>query len=419
MREPHADPRPSRTVATTVVGFFMSPRLYSQKTEPSTAWRHGGSRRRERQHMHRKPPARASEIWMQIYSRKGSARECRSTAEPALIVVLPPRCYPACMRSLPWSITLALAAVVTTGCQNSGGSIPLSDFESKVRQAACELDVECNEFPDVSACVESSYSPSIGQIIASARAGRIQYDGNAAAACIEALTAMGCNMTERLDNGPLACANTFEGTIAGGGACYIDEECASGTCDTSSCSMSETCCTGTCRDAPTVANPIPAGGDCSGTSAVCAAGTYCNPSSSGYTCSQGVPLGQDCDPAGVASARCADYAVCLANGSTLGGTCTPRPAEGQACETRTNPCNSRLDYCDSTTGKCVRRIGPDQPCQDDAGCVYHANCVSGPCVAQKRLGESCVDPPNGRACMGTLWCNSGTCTVEDPVPLCP
>jgi hypothetical protein len=311
--------------------------------------------------------------------------------------------------------TVAPALILIAGCHESGASLPLSGLEAKGLQANCEYGAKCGDFPDVETCKTSASPASLAQMTASVNAGRVQYDANAAATCLNDVASMGCNRADQGGNGPLSCANMFKGLVAGGGACYVDQDCASGTCDTSSCSATVTCCAGTCRNAPPVSNPVPVGGDCLGVNAVCVDGTYCRHLTTGDTCTTGIALGRKCDPSGVS---CANYATCLSSSSTLGGTCTLPPAEGDACDRSINPCNSSLDYCDSATSKCVRKIAPGQPCPNGDGCVRYANCLSGICVAQKKVGETCDDTQSAHPCMSSLWCNGGTCVVQQLPPAC-
>jgi hypothetical protein len=303
-------------------------------------------------------------------------------------------------------------------CHESGGAVPLGELEARAAEAICEYATRCESFPNVAAC-KASLSSRTGQLIASVNAGRLAYDGNAAAACLDALRATGCNLTDPPEDAEVPCFSTFKGTLAAGAACYINEECASGSCSNMSCPSASACCTGACEDLPVVSSPLPAGGDCSRPNVVCAPGTYCNYAGSSSVCTVGPAQGEACDPAEIASGRCLNHAVCVASGSALGGTCTAPPAEGETCDPNGGGCNSSLDYCDPAAAKCVRKLAPGMACPTGSECVDYASCLSGTCVALKRLGEACDDTLSIPACLGALYCSSGVCVPENPPPVCP
>lgn len=322
--------------------------------------------------------------------------------------------------SCPW-LLVALACILSAGCQgraNSNGVLPLADLAEMAEQAVCSQEVRCGLFADVASCKAASVW-KMDPLVASINAGRIQYDGKAAAACIEALAALGCNLTDPSDDAaPPVCVSAFRGSVAVGGSCFMDDDCVSGNCGGKACSLPVDCCAGACVAEARVPT-IPAGGSCypPGGSGNCADGTYCDNASAGSTCVTGIVLGQPCDPVGVQSAGCQPPGTCRpSNNSTLGGTCMPPPAEGETCDTNAAICNSSLDYCDNT-GTCVRKLAVGIPCPDRVGCVDYAVCSSGTCISKKKPGEVCdgeqVDP-----CMGVLVCSGGICSLpSDPVCL--
>ena len=326
------------------------------------------------------------------------------------------------MPSLPQLHTAVLVSMLTAGCGGSGGPVPLADFKARGIDAYCKHDVKCGVFPDLATCKALPASTStIDQLVASVNAGRIQYDGNAAAVWITAIGDRGCDLSDVLGNGALlAYVNTFKGVVGGGGACFIDQDCASAQCDLSSCSTTAACCSGTCNDGQPVSNPVPVGGDCSASNAVCADGSYCSYAgtlaSSGGICTAGLALGQPCDPNGAASPECMFGTVCRSSGSAQGGTCMAAPAEGEDCFLSGFICNSHLDACSSNSTTCLRKIALGQPCTMDSTCVDYALCISGTCIEKKQLGEAC-DPSLSDACMGSLSCNGGTCVASYLTPV--
>jgi len=316
-------------------------------------------------------------------------------------------------------LPVVLACVLSVGCQGrpqSNDVLPLADLAEKAEQAVCSQEARCGWFPDVASCKLAS-AWKMDPLVASIKAGRIQYDSKAAAACIAALTALGCNLTDQSDDAPPACMSAFRGSVAVGGTCYMDDDCVSGNCGGKACSLPVDCCAGTCVAEAKVPT-IPVGGSCypPGGSGNCAEGTYCDNSSAGGTCVTGIVLGQACDPVGLQSAGCQPPGTCRPSSGALGGTCTPPPAEGETCDANAAVCNSSLNYCDNT-GTCTLKLAVGMPCPDRGGCVDYAVCSSGTCVAKKKPGEACdgaqVDP-----CMGVLMCSGGICALtSDPACL--
>jgi hypothetical protein len=318
------------------------------------------------------------------------------------------------LRALAFLLALPLGA----SCHQSGGPIPLGEVKARALAAICEHETRCGSFPSVAACRASLFSTT-DQLVASVNAGRIKYDGNAAAACLDTLRATGCNRTDEPEAWELPCLATFKGVLAAGATCYIDEECVTGSCDSSSCASASACCAGTCEDLPVVPNPVPAGGECSGPNAVCAQGTYCSYSAPTPVCTVGPAPGQACDPAEITSGQCLDHNECVASGSALGGTCTAPPAEGESCAPDGSACNSSLDYCDPVAEKCVRKLAPGMPCSTDVECVDYASCVSGACFPLSQLGEPCDETISNPACLGALQCSSSACALPQLPPVCP
>jgi hypothetical protein len=304
------------------------------------------------------------------------------------------------------------------GCQDKprgDGSLPLANLVERGEQAVCSQEVRCGGFPDVASCIASSVW-DLGSLVVSINAGRIRYDGRAAAACIQALAALGCNLGDRSDDAaPPACASAFMATVTVGGTCYLDDDCVSGNCSGKACSLPVDCCPGTCAAGPRVPT-VPVGGSCypPGDSGNCAEGTYCDNMNAGGTCVTGVGLGQPCDPDVVKSAGCQPPGLCRSSQSALGGTCMPPPAEGQSCEPGGALCNSSLDYC-SNAGTCVPRLAVGMPCPDRVGCVDYAVCSSGTCISKIRPGEACGGQ-QGDPCMGVLLCSGGICALPSDPP---
>jgi hypothetical protein len=253
---------------------------------------------------------------------------------------------------------------------------------------------------------------NLDQLTADVNAGKIHYDGVAAADCLHTYDAFSCNRSEALGATPQACLDTFKGTVADGGACFRGEECVSRQCDTGLCSSTTMCCPGTC--AATVV-PVPQGGSCAALGSTCAVGTSCQTGAVGAapTCQPRAAAGQPC----MVNSDCALGLAC-ATPPAGGGHCAAFPIEGQPCGTPPLlGCNSPTDFCDATTGTCVRRIAVGGACPGGLGCVPYARCdaTTMKCVARNGVGGACTAQSD---CLASLLCTNAVCTARAAPPVC-
>ena len=303
-------------------------------------------------------------------------------------------------------ILSALLLLVAIPACDGDKSLSLSDFAAAATDAFCSYAARCGQMPDVATC-KAAAGTDTGQLSADVTAGRVKYDGKAAASCLEAFRSASCNYSDPFNEGePQACKDAFKGTVADNGVCYGGSECVSGGCGGGVCSASG-CCQGTCNPSAGSAAAIPIGGACGGSGAVCVVGAFCSYISMPPTCQAKAAAGQSCDVSS-GEESCVAGAYCVANGSNA-GTCGKLPAEGQTCYPATDgiACDSMLDYCDSVSLKCVPKIAVGGDCSTGATCVAYASCDStGHCVSRPRAGESC-DDANGPHCLGSLLCYSG------------
>ncbi|MBP8807929.1 MAG: hypothetical protein KBG48_32305 [Kofleriaceae bacterium] len=131
------------------------------------------------------------------------------------------------------------------------------------------------------------------------RAGQVQLDREAMAACQRELAAATCGQFAAIE---ATCARAVRGAIANGDACDDDGVCASGWCGEAS------------EDSPRTCKAVPAVGEPCGTR--CVAGAVCQPTGVG-------------DP--VCVATLADGAACQVDGQCSGGRCAGAiPAAGTA-----------------------------------------------------------------------------------------
>jgi hypothetical protein len=310
-------------------------------------------------------------------------------------------------------ISALLFLVTIPACSDSG--IALSDLPAAATDILCTYAARCGEMPDVDSC-KAAGGTDMGQLLADVKAGKTKYDGKAAAACLDAMSSMSCNYSDPVNDGEQACKDTFKGTVAAGGDCFINEECISMQCElTGTCTIGVACCAGTCT-----AGPVGIGSGCSWGGPVCVDTAYC-PSELVATCMARAAVGQSCDTSSPEDS-CVAGAYCVANGSNT-GTCGKLPAEGQSCyptgASYWPACDSMLDYCDNVTLKCVPKVAVGSVCSVSVSCVDYAACdATGRCAALAGAGEVCDDLTEPR-CLGSLLCSSGTCALPPATAVCP
>jgi hypothetical protein len=312
-------------------------------------------------------------------------------------------------------VLLPLSAIA--GCDDDA-SIPLADLGAKFAAAECDVGVRCGTFADKASCM-ASLTVDLGQYAADVKAGRMRYDGNAAANCMAAFESAqgsgGCSVTSSLSTPQsMACQSIFTGTVTVGGSCFDSSECQSGSCDTSACTGTAACCAGSCVVSVT---PLAAdiGMACSTlVSTSCVDGAFCQATTSGNgsgICTARLDVGKDCT---VFIGQCAAGTVCVPGASV----CGKLPAEGAACG-GAELCDVENDYCDATTGLCAPRVAPGGACPTGAECVAYAHCdaASLTCVANGGAGAACDSTSQ---CLGTLQCSSATglCTAPAPQGTC-
>lgn len=298
-------------------------------------------------------------------------------------------------------------------------------WESCYKRRWCEVQVGCvpqSSFRDVQECLDRSDEVEGSRLVAELRERRRAVDHARASLDVAAFTQ--CLIDTSGDRcttvqSSVACATRFTGTIADGGGCYADIECASpgATCE-SSCS--DACCLGTCR-------PKFREGEMCDLFESCEPGLVCH-----RTCLSGdidAPCGsnRDCDSnawcnAGRCSADLAPGAACTSplqcggRSSCIGlsivdsspGHCLSISRAGDRCDYF---CYGNL-YCDGS-GTCRDLPGLDQSCSGLAPCGGVDNiCSNGRCVQRGGVDASCT---SSRTCMPGLFCTS---ELNDPKPTC-
>lgn len=291
------------------------------------------------------------------------------------------------------------------GC--GGGGVSIGDLPDKLEDAECATDVACNQIADKATC-EGAIDfddEDYRTIKAGVDDGTIKYDADAAAACVDAFGGTDCTFEGLHAENP--CEDMFTGTVATGGACVIDLQCANGgECVVAgSCDSETMCCVGACMGS-VVESAV--GGPCGDDMHVCSFDTFCKTSETGPgTCTALVATeGSPCDEFDA----CANPMYC--NLSTSSPTCKKPAASGATCSRMDLlACADTREYCDATSLKCTPRVAVGGACGAQVPCVGFASCIGGACVADLPAGATCQNTATSPDCAGTLECTNGTCAL--------
>jgi hypothetical protein len=251
--------------------------------------------------------------------------------------------------------------------------------------------------------------------------GRIAYDEELAAKCLEYVRTRGCEysdyhvLSEEERAGQLACIGLFEGRMGKNGPCLSALECA----EDSVCGFDPTCvdmcCVGACRVLPA---PLELGEPCAG-NRPCAAETFCasDPDTGMPTvCTASPTAGQPCP-----QFDCAGGATCEFNGGDSPVCVAPKP-EGGACELTTGSARAAWPASATRTTTTGCACCPPRRVRAATG-SRRIRCVGASTTRATRrppaarrcpaTGEFCAD----YRCLGDLFCSEITqrCTpVADP-----
>jgi hypothetical protein len=317
---------------------------------------------------------------------------------------------------MPIAVMTALATGCPTGGGNGGGGdeVALADVGGEVAKIICNVMIECYGFSSDRASCESEWTAQFEDQTQklwenAVDKGTFQYDGKKMRECLDALAAGGCTAFAG-DAPPAVCDEALQGTVASGGACNVDEECAGDAhCDTRSA------CPGTCVDY------VAEGGDCS--SASCKLGLECL----NNTCVAKAKLGEACR--GESSPGCAAGLTCDGDTATQSGTCVEeapltRVDEGQSCDPQNAVfCNEGLSCVVDSVGssgpvwKCQAQVaagaackaGRPDPCPTTQYCagVNPPATMEGTCTDKPTEGQDCGDSLiGGGICASGLICDS-------------
>ena len=324
--------------------------------------------------------------------------------------------------------TGSTGATEETGAEGSTGEpvteVAFDDFYAAAEVAFCEWQVACRQYGVMERCqtvnhmnlrlsmqllsgVGSAEAVPIDYMREAIKVGRIDFDEQKAATCLEFVRKRSCDIsylhpwTEEELAGQAACEGVFAGRMGRNGPCLSAAECA----DTSICGTDpncvEACCVGACR---VLAQPLAIGEACGG-NAPCAAESYCAQDPNTFmptVCTASPKVGQPCQGA------CTGEAFCDFSEDTP--RCRAPKAEGSICN-NDNECAqpgicryNDIDY----TGKCYRPRDEGEACDlNDFGrqCLRFDNTCDLKdlvCAPLPGKGESCPDYD----CQGDYFCSS-------------
>lgn len=297
------------------------------------------------------------------------------------------------MRAPFLSVTVLLSA---SGCLQSvedGASLPFDEWcATREDLFSCDGHVGCGVADPLARCADvhaNVLGPVVGcgpALTEAVDAGRVRYDGKAAAKCRERARTT-CDATRLAWD----CDGTFTGTRALGEACSLNAECGRGLwCDAS---------VGTC---PSVCAPVRGDGEAATTSVQCASGWLAGLSDGGTACAAAPGAGDAC-----IGPLCGPGLTCV------NGLCVTPVAAGGACDA--GPC-AFGSVC--VAGVCHAWAKRGEACASqffalDAGappCQLGLACRSGVCSDALRSGESCRGEPS--RCEGGARCSLSTFVCE-------
>jgi hypothetical protein len=287
-------------------------------------------------------------------------------------------------------VNIALAATLLFDSACADRSVPLTSVGDEIEAAICSLWTRCGYASSEAECRTIQHY-FVGQLIADAQAGRVDYDSNKMADCLDALRAGGCEYGA-LRRWPAACRAAIAGTVETDGACISAWQCKSLFCYSSSTAA---CAEGRCAGQ--------AGEACSANDLACEAGIQCDQQT--LLCER--PLAQQ-NTACTSTSQCDEGLTCFLNLVNGLRTCMPVVATGASCTI--GACAQHGDYCDSKTQICTPLVAPGAACDEFSTCQapYTCDLTAHRCVPEPAVNEAC----NG-SCQGGLFCNSnGYCETK-------
>lgn len=340
---------------------------------------------------------------------------------------------------------LVCAAVLLSACgkhtSSGGGSGPaIEDLPNMLGPAVCDEITQCVKGTFLASLVgganceaqatASLEDKSIIELSAANTAGTVKYHGDKVDACLAGIKTISCGVTtQRLKDLP-GCADVFQGTIALGKDCDIDDACTGDAyckkATTSTCpgkctalgAKGDTCTTDdecqnhlTCANDGTCQTPGVAGAACGMTGVPdCQLGFICTGANKtkmtagkckAYADVFAGKAGEVCDLSG--GKLCADGLSCIAMimGTSASFQCAAKVAAGAACNYGLPSQCPSGQYCNADiamgklTGTCSALPKAGEACLSsgfDSSCASGLTCGSdGNCRKFGRLGDACKD----------------------------
>jgi hypothetical protein len=329
-----------------------------------------------------------------------------------------------------------LVIALVAACQ---GGLSSKDFPGAFARAVCQPQARCrtDSVRSEAACEDAARAIYGGDLDAALARGAVRFDEAQAQACVDGLSARGCQRTPPAVD--TACINAIRGKIPAGQSCNWLYECAGGICepdtpgacpaqckavlpqgaecpgkDNLSCDarLGVRCVLGHC------AKPLPAGATCV-SDADCDAGLFCSGD-------------QVCRALGQPGAACGDGSHCAAGESCKAGSCARKAQAGTSCGANGECADGFVckGLSKGAQGSCTpfgevgaACVGADvDGCAEDLICVS-SRCalkpVSGPCMATNDClegaafcsdsGQCTATAPDGASCSNAEQCASGYC----------
>ena len=322
------------------------------------------------------------------------------------------------------------------------------DYPRELEEAICEWRHACHAYARVSDCVDANSldrDPKWAYYADAVAAGTMEYDADAAAACLDAMAGRGCLWE---DPEPEVCARVYRGRVGRNEPCMDSAECAGdAVCGFDPvCKAEDACCPGACRVFSTPVT-VEKGEACAFNGASCVEGSYCaaEPGTGLATvCTANVKPGGDCTfGAPCAEGSACDGEVCReielrgpgescegalvaceapAKCRYFGGTqvCVSPTVIGSPCESSSD-CDRVDSFCELAEGeglgRCALLPGVDQGCANGYQCLPYLDCLGGepdssggttPALCQLKGGEgdACGTVGEGSytECLGDLQC---------------
>jgi hypothetical protein len=295
---------------------------------------------------------------------------------------------------------VALVAILGACDDDSGDGLTVDNIDEAVASAFCDIYVRCGVIDDHATCL-AIFGNNLGlggDLEAAVDAGKVIFDAGKGRECLNSFGNATCDLRVGVFSNrtqPLACDETFRGTVGAGGQCALNEECISHDCDVPACP--DACCQGTCvGDAPPARVGI--GSPC--TSTLQCINSYCDLAGTS-TCTAFVPDNAPCMSSASCESGACSQMICRAT-VPVGGACSP-----------TAPCRDLGTFCHPTTMLCTASGLTGDPCTIEQECSAYYTCTGTACALGARLGEACSQV---NSCIDQTYCDATTMLCTAPKP---